>query len=407
MARHRSTADPGSDIDEIDRQIEQEAVGDLELFDSSEFNDYEWVINRMRSREEIAADPTGPVMEFWTKKVGPLDYAQLREELGGGAFELRGSVRVDGRKILQRKPVRRFAGPRLKYPGAPLVTANGVGAPAPPANDAIARILERMDQRLSLLESGGGKSNLSELVHSLAALDALRDRNQPAPPPPAPGIGELVTALKGIHEMSGSSAPREPNSVEFAKEMVGMLHQGITIGQAREPIAVSGDGDGPNYMPVVEKVIDIFSAMMARRQSPPRQPAGTPPQPAGRVHVEPTPVPVTQPGPPSSATVVDDEPEAPPVTDLSRWNVATEATYRAMLSGDDPGDFAGSLEHILNDAELSLIRDGNPPPSAKQVLVFLGPLSTQFPQLMTTQGEVYLDAVLAALRNPQGEDDQE
>lgn len=381
MARNGSTTiqpgETGTDDDTLD-DLEQAEVGSLFNIRGPEYETVKWSIFRFKTRAELAQDPGGEKKEWVAEIVGELDGPSLLDVVGGGTFQFQGYVPqgVGGRgvKMLHNRRVA-LAGPRKNFAAvaaaAPIAVAN---APAAAADSNIERLMKIM-----LRERRDSEARFEKI------LAALSQR-----PSESNSLTEMVTALEAMKRMSSTGGPNTENPVALAKMMLDSFHSGVTIGQEREPIPVRGEGDPPDYMPIIAKGLEIVERMMSRTRRPQPPPSGAPGA-----------APPPPPPPRSEAHVVEDPPTSEKgTTPEHRFTTAVEALYRAMVNGRDPADFADSLADMLNPEEVAMISGGG----VDQVLHFLAPVIEGFPQLKTEQGRVYLGAVLTALRDNGTED---
>jgi hypothetical protein len=344
-------------------ELAQEKLGDVALLSGPEFQDWEWHIKRLRTRDEINADPNGGVREIMERRVGPLDLFELQERLGGGTFELWGFYdNGNGQgKRLRRKPIVTFAGPRKRF-DVPLVVT-----PAPTTasgdNTALARFLERMEYRLDRLErtaapAAPAPTSIKELAETLVLLNGLQAK--PLAPPPNPDR-EVVNGL------------------------MQMVKTGIEIGQGRDPVP-AGEGNGTDWGKVIETAAPIVDRILSRYtpvQRPPLRKPGAPPPPA--------------PTPPASSAAIVDEPEREVAAVVNhRWPTAIESLANAIADGEDPIDFTITLERILNKQEFAMLRAA----SVDQVMGELAGVLDTYPILKTEPARVFLDALLSEIRNP-------
>ena len=414
--------DPTDEFDEFDdltdEQIEQAQAGSLIRFQGASFEKVSWSIRRYRTRQEQASDPSAAKLEWVADHIGPLNGKDLVEIIGGGSFNALGYVpRGDGRGVrIAFNEDFSLAGPRKDFTRAHEPAAlsaaeverlaagpvmNGHHGPSE-ATQLILRAMEKSEERFERL---------------LTTLVSAQQQRAPAEKPTS--ITDIVAAVAAMKELAKSDAPTGDSPLEVAKMVMNGFHQGVTLGQEREPIP-AGATEDPNPMgPVVLKGLEILQDMLRRAPMggrPAARPPGAPP-----------------PHPPSSATVVDNgtgpaatsapaEPvAAPPDTSSDgpapaeatddpyrRWKTAIEAIYRGMVTGRDPAALADSLPDILNETELSIVR-GTPgnEPDAEQALAFLAPLVEGYPALREPQGKVYLDSILHALRAEDDVDDDD
>jgi hypothetical protein len=379
---------PPDDDDDDDDEPVQAEIGTLFALQGPEYREVNWSIHRVRTREEIARDPKGKREGWVADAQGELNGADLVQRIGGGTFHFLGYVAAarGGGVRLKFNEWITLEGPRKDFsaptpePKPPAALAAEMAHPVS-ATDRLLRMLIRRDMEQA--------ARFEKFMESVATARAQ------APAPAAqPTIVELVTALKGLKEISAAPPAPVPvidksgDPVPMMRLLIDTMNQGILLGQTREPVAADAE-PANNVMPVVEKALDIFGTMMRERAARrPVHPGGPPPPPR----------------PASGATVVDPppapEPTPPPALE-PRWDTAIRALYRAQVNGTDPADFAATLEAILDPAEVEQLAASTP----EAVLGMLAPVLPQYPALATESGKVYLGEVLAALRAGTDEED--
>ncbi len=339
-----------------DDEIDQEKMGDIAILSDPSYQDWEWHIWRFRTKTELAADPQGGVRELIEKRVGPIDVFELREQLGGGVFELWGFFNNGdgGGKRLRKKPVFTFAGPRKRYDVPILPTPAPAAVPQAPASDpALIRILDRIDMRLDQLKDGTGSKapTLKDMADTLMTLDALRKRgDQPVANP-----------------------EREIVNTYFA-----MVEKGIELGQQRDPSVAPTGTDWAKVFELGLPLIDRLISRYGQIRRPPPRPA---PSPGDK-------------STPSAAAVVDQPNEVPEMN--HRWPTAIESLANAIADGEDPREFAITLEHILNKQEIGQLRLA----TLDQVMSELQVAFETYPILKTDQARMFIEALLAEIKNP-------
>jgi hypothetical protein len=393
---------------DVEDGVARDEMGDLADLGDPTFAEWEWTIYRLRTPADLKSLGTRNPRVWIGKRVGPISLEEIRADYGGGWFEFWGKYGGQLKKRMRREiegPPRVVAAIASSRVPDETNLGNGNGGQLVPMSSAD-RLL-----RALLREQRESAKRFESLVAAIVQrqtddrfeklLEAVKER-PPLEQAKPPGIGEIIGAVGELRKMAGDGHPREQNPIEVAKMVLDGFHQGITLGQEREPIP-AGATEDPNPMgPVILKGLEILEQMMRRGGGMRPGAPGAPGQPAPR--------------PPSSATVVEptagpaataepvaaqsDAPPPPPDDPARRWKTALEAVYRGMVTGRDPADLAGSLPDILNEAELEMMR-GVPgqEPTADDVLGFLGPLMGEYPDLGKTQGKVYLNSILAALRS--------
>jgi hypothetical protein len=373
MARQRVVVDPdidpnGTEPDEglTQAELDQAAAGDIAMLGDPQFTDYEWSIFRQRTRAEILANP-GPAWEFWTKKVGPLDSTEMQIELGGGTFEFRGYFNNgDGNgKVIRRKPIITFAGPRKPSdptpPPAPAATSQSVPAATDPA---LVAMLKLMDDRLDRLERQPAPqgTSLKDLAETMVMLDKLRQPSQVAD---------------------------TPDPLATAQGFMDAVRQGIELGQAREPLPADVER-GTDWAKILDTAAPILERVFAGAAAARRVQAA--PRPAPRAATD------------SHAEVVNDPPPAPaaevvtPEMEVARARTMAliDALARAISTQVEPTDFAGTVADILTDDELGMMLSGPP----EIVIGELTSMQARYPILGTDAAKAYIGAVLNELRSP-------
>lgn len=350
-------------------EMEQAEVGSLFSIQGPDFADVSWSIFRHRTRPEMIDDPSGGKMEWVFNAVGGLEGADLIDQIGGGTFQFRGYVpREDGRGVrIKYNRTVRLAGPRrdftLPEPGSVTTTPN----PTVSQTDTLLHQL--------LDEMRASREDRFEKLLQVLVLNNTKQGNG--------GVGELIDGVAKLQGLVNRGAPAaQPSDGALLETMIGVLRQGIEIGETRDgsPIKESGT----DWVEVAKTVTPIFQTIIDNRRA--RHAAAT-----------------RRPAPPSSAEVVEDpksQAQAEPTIN-HRWRTAIESLFRAMSTNEDPRDFAsllGSPSGPLNADELSVLHLA----SAAQVLGApeMQPLLVEFPLLNTEQARVYLDQVLAEIRNP-------
>lgn len=385
MARRRAAPDDGLEVvdpveefrsDDTDLASEDlTGIGDLADLNDPEFSDWEWTVYRLLTPELQKAVGTRDARSWCARKSGPINLEEIQAELGGGRFEfwgkLNGKLLKRFRRSLEGDPIIR--GLKRQESGPAVVQAMAV---APGGDRMMRRLLREMRE-----DRARADRERMEDRHRFETLIATLGR--PAPAPPAgPTIGEVVQAVAGIHALGGAGrAEPENGPLEVAKMVLDGFHQGVTLGQEREPIPAGGASDPNSMAPVIEKGLEILSQLLKRAPAPNGRPQR----------------------PPSSATVVETPPAPKAESADHRLRSAFELIYRGMLNGKDPGAIAETLEDVLNESELAGMRGTDDyQPTAADLVAYepLAPYFEKFPGLKNEQGSVYLNSVLAALREP-------
>jgi hypothetical protein len=363
MARRRAVIEREDGTEEVtivDPENDTAALGDFDYIEAAG-DDVVWNVKRMKTAEEMS--PGGKTDLWVTKFQGKIDAEAFRNKYGGGMFRFHGK-HPDGTFYGQRDV--EIAGPRMNYSqpnsATPVVSSQiaSIGANVlDPFQQRQLELLESMNKRLDALEHSKSNGNdLTELVQSLAALDALRSR--------------------GDH----NQAPEDAG--ELIKTVMDAFRQGITIGQEREP---SSQPQGTDYVSIIERVAPVVEKILDRAGEARRariMNAGARPQPATRSSAEPIETPRAAPGRGESLTI------DPTVF------ATIQALARAIVRGVPPEDFAVTLETLLPDEQLFQLRIA----TGEQVMQNLAQAGT-LPEILRTPHAVgYVDQVLGALRNP-------
>lgn len=340
-AQTSEPSQPESDLDALSD------VGDIAELADTRYREWVWWVYRMRPQAEIQKDPRARKRVVVTKVVGPLDVLDIRDRFGGGVYEFRGFL---GGEMQLRKEFE-LEGP-LTPPPAPALPA-----PAPPAPNGngteLLAVLGRIEQRLN------------------------------APAPPAPAAQGMT--LDDILKILALVKPSEPavNPGEMLKGLADAFKWGADL---------RGQAEGGNEKSIAEIAIEklapaaerIATALMTRRApGGPRPPVHA----ASRAVVVETP----------TAAAPAPRPTEPEGVNY-RITAAVDALARAIANDDEPGDFADSLDHILDPTELAWLASK----SADEVLSELAPVTARFPVFSTEPARVFVESVLAELRTPQG-----
>lgn len=348
--------------------------GDMAALSDANFGDWEWWVYRIRSTAEMQELRTKEARVLVLKLTGPLDVVELMRACGGGVFEIRGFFN----HIMRTRIRREFAGPIKTYGTEPVqtqsVTAKVNAAPAPAAPNSEMAMMRRMIRRQNrVLEGLTGlvQSRLAtpapavvdpmaQLTAVLEIADRIHDKTNPKPE--ANVLGEVVNAFR--------------SGMELRKEIDGEPEKSPT-----ELVIDKG-------LPMVERLLGTF---LANRRAPARPVPPAPPHPPSGAQV------VDSPPPPSSPP----KPAAAVESGEHRWTTAIEAMARAMSEGEDAGEFAITLEAILQPAEIWLVRNA----STEQVVATLRERAGgAFPVFGTDAAAAYIAAVKAALEDDSDDD---
>lgn len=332
-------------------------TGDMSILSDARFAEWAWHIFRLRGADEPSNRESGGNPRIWCdKQIGPLDLSLIQSKHGGGVFEI---WCKDPSGVLRRKFRQEIAGPRKRYAPPPAEpTPANLSAPVPAApgaaahGDTVLRMLERQGQVLEQL---------------------LRERNTRK----EQSAGDVLELAAKIAAMS------HPRPQESAGDMLAVLKEGMQL-QAQ----VSGGGEASTTAQILEKSLPVIERVLTTWLTP-RKPAPKPqPRPAAAA------VPVTE----SSATVIEEPtPAEEPVQENHRMTTAVEACARSLAQGQPPEDFAVTLENILNEQELGLVRMATPDMLLSQMRAHAG---GQFPILEHESALPFITGVLAELNTP-------
>jgi len=345
-------------VDELEEaEAEQAAVGSLFSLQGPEFSDIEWSIHRYRNRQETALDPSGNKHEWVADVVGDLHGADLVAQVGGGTFRFLGyRSSPDGKykRIVHNKLIT-LAGPRKNFAWEP-PPAQIVAPAAQPQNDALARLLEKINERLDRIE-----------------------RTPPPAPPPGPTLKDMAETMVLLKSLNPEAPPVANADREIVNAYVEVLKQGIALGQVREPV----EEGGTDWAKVLETASPLVERIFTRRQ---------PPRPQGR------PVSSAQPAPPGEGTPQQAPTEEPPgdPAERARWLVLIDSLARALTTREDPADFADRVESILNEDEVTLLRLSKAEEIVAQLEAHAG---ERYPVLATPGAKDYVAKVLAELNS--------
>jgi len=363
-------AEPPGQVEDV----EIEDPGDLAALQDERYQSWVWYIWRQPAPGE-ARDKTAPTKgpRYVAKLYGPLDVEDVRAQCGGGHYKICGYVA--GTK--QRGFMLTIDGPPRV---APIVPPPG-SAPAPAAVPASAP-----------------SSELGALTQQLTrVVDQLTQLAQREPPQTPPGqVFGFKEFLQLLPFLQGEQRP--PIDSGMLKEMIGLVTTGIDLGRNQ-------DGGANPWLAVIDRLgphLDRIAANMQARQRTagrrPAAPGGPPPSPGPAASGSPVAPPAPAPAAVQSEAVVVDETED---ADRQRWAVAVESLARAITDEQDPGDFAGVLEHILSDGQLSMLVSA----STDAVMAELAQVQDRFPVFGTPAARSFVDAVLGELRAPPQEDE--
>jgi len=342
------TSAPLAELDEAPE------IGDIQQLADPSYQDWSWWVYRIRNAAEMAADPKRRQRVIVTKVTGPLDVMEIKNQFGGGVYEFWGYY--NGR--MQMHPRYELEGPPKTYHA----TATPATVPAPSSNgdkvsEQLLLLLQRQQEQLNRLE---------------ARLNAA--------PAPAQGLTvvdilKLAPLIRGEQSSTGG---------DVMKEIVGAFKSGIELRGS-----VEGGAEKSTTEILVEKLapsLERIATAFVNRRPGPRSAA-----------------PPRRSVPPSEATVIEGSPEAEPAAAEPNYRImaAVDALARAIGDEADPAAFAVSLEDILNPLEFSWVRSKN----TDELMAELADTTARYPVFRTEPARMFLDAMLAELRNPTGDDE--
>jgi hypothetical protein len=332
-------------------------TGDMGALEDVSFQDWTWQVYRMRGPEEMIQNRVKSARVWMTKVTGPVDLSQIQRHLGGGDFEFWGYFGGHLRTRIRHE----IDGPRKTYDG---VTTRAEVTPAPAAavatttDDRILRLLEGQQRTLDAIAVNLARPATNRDSLSVTDVFSIADRISQRTASPENGLSTVVEAFKeGMALRANVEGGPEKSTTEVVIEKLS---------------------------PLLERVL---GAMLANRRP---APAPRPAAPAGTV------VPAA-----SRAEVLDDAGDPAPAADASedgyRWRAAIEAMANAIAEGEDPADFAVTLERILNAQELGMLRLGSAEMVTETVRKNAG---SRFEILNTDAAAAFVAAVLEELKRP-------
>lgn len=357
--------------------------GDVAALADATFNDWSWIIYRLRSADEMVRDRNTRQRVLVTKMNGPLDILQVQAVCGGGVFEIRGFT--GGR--LRTRITQEIAGPHKDY--------NAAAMPAAP-------MLPPTDARVDSGPSRSERLMLRALRHQGALLEQLATRAAVPPPAPAPAPGGIT--LETVIALADRLAQRQNPAPEATTlgHVVDAFKEGMHL--SRE---LGGGPEKSTTEILIEKAMGplerILGAMLTARpvmRRPGARPPGVAVPPGGA-----GPVPPPAAAEPSSATVIEPETagDSDPDMDALRMRSAVDALARAITDGREPEAFAESLEDLLSPQQIGLVRFT---PDEQAIGVIVQAAGGKYPVLETDAGRAYLAAVLTAIKHPEADEDE-
>lgn len=354
------------DPDDVDAElaeaedVEQGKVGNLFAIHGDEWAEVEWSIQRYRTRQEIGNDPAGLKTEWVADHYGEVNGQEMAHQLGGGTFRFMGYRKADdGRKrLIYNKPIA-IAGPRRDHsyvppPPAPVpVITNG----APHSDPLLRDLLDRMDRRLERLEEHGRVT-----------------------PPQQTSLKDMAETMVLLNGLNGHQ--REPNG-EVVKQMLGFVQQGVDLANSQG----GGSGGGTDWAKLAETVMPIARDFLDQvRETRRMREAARRGRPVSRAEVvDPaggSPTPPTEPQPIDAAEI--------------RALAVIDALSRAIVEGEQPEDFAVTLEALLPAPELFQLKAAT---STEMVMsALIAKAGDHYPVLKTPQAAQYVDRVLTEIR---------
>jgi len=327
--------------------------GDLLALSDAEYSDATWYV----WRQQIPGDPMprrpyGNAPTYLAMLTGPLNLEAIRQQVGGGFFRVQGWRK----KHCFKRFTINFEGPRKEFAvdavRDPLVTSSVTSPGDPSVQAAILRQLDSIERRLN---------------ERTAAV---------TPAAPAKDPVELAIMLAKVIR-SGEGVQGSPDKV-VVDAMLGMLKEGISLGQGREPDQAPRGTDWAavieKAMPLVDRVVTAMSARaMQMRYERAR-----------------------------SAEVVDETQSQPLDAAGIRMTAVIDALARAVADEIPPEDFADSMIHMLEPQELAMLKIT----TADQAMADLAGVIKRYPILSTPLAREYIAQVLAELNRPSvGEDE--
>ena len=404
-ARRKGPAVPAIDGDALnEQQDERDAVeifdgppvpglplyiasGDMAALSDAGFGDWEWWIYRIRSAAEMAEQRTRESRVLYVKLTGPLDITEVMRTVGGGVFEIRGFYE----HIMRTRIRREFFGPVKvvepeRSPIQSVTVAPVAAAPSVPLAG------EALELRRALRRQRRDMQELRTLVATRLAAPVA------AAAPVVDPMAQLTAVLEVADRIHANRNPAPEANV--LGEVVSAFKQGMGLAREIEgaPEKTTTEQLIEHGVPMVERLFGTFLASRGRpmtRTAPPPPPAR---EPSSAQVIDPPAVPPgTPPAPPASA---------PPVASSGehRWTTAVEALARSIEAGDDPSDFALTLEAILLPAEIGLLRFAGADAVLEKLRERAG---GRFPVLTSDAALPFVVAVKAALEGDDSEDDPE
>lgn len=334
----------------------EHAIGDLASLGSPDYQDWKWVIYRLRSQAEMARLRTKERRVWVGECSGPINFGQVQSEHGGGVFEFWGFY--EGK--LRKRPHVELAGPIKSFPtpesfAAPVAAvAAAAAAPAQAGNgfptEAVL-LLQRLVDRVERLETSRAHV-----------------------PAPQGMTMKDVLALVPILQRE----PSQPMPADSIKEMVGIFREGIELGRASEPTEQS------TTAVVIEKLAPLLQKILEQQFSARRRP-------------QPQPHPQTNPGGQPTVSHAEVVETIEPTPSEIRMGAVVDSLSRAIAEDLDPADMAATIEVVLTAEEVAMLKQS----SADQVMESLGEVRERYPLLGDERAKVYVSEVLEALRNPE------
>lgn len=386
LEQEPSESDAGT-FDFLDDPVDLPALnlyresGDLQALNDASLNDWSWMVYRLRTPDEMVRDRSKHQRIFVTKLVGPLDVMELQRAVGGGVFEIRGFFN----NRIQTCQRHELAGPiRTFAPAPPVTESNGTHlreSERPDGTRMLRRMIFRQNRQLR---------QLSETVSALRTAPA-------APPPQSLDVLQVFELADRIHARSNPHP--EANVLE---QMVSAFKSGMEVKREvdGEPDHTLTDTLVDKGIPALERLLGTL--LITRRGAPPRPP-GAPAYPTSSATVVDNPV-----TPDVAATTPAVPPAEPPAghgddgdPGRHRWATAIEAMARAVSEGQDPRDFAITLEAVLQPHEIGILRLA----PADQVMAMLrSSAGGHLPVLNSAAAAGFVTEVVAELNRPDDED---
>lgn len=364
---------------EADDGLELPAPDDADILQlaTATYAAWTWWIYRVREPDEMRDGQKRNRLILCTKVTGPLDVIAIQRDYGGGTFDVWGFHKS---KLKLRRNFD-VAGPRKVWTDMREAEASPP-ASAPPGGDTGAQLLAaRMDSIERSLERIASAPAAAAAGLTIADFLKLMPLMQPAQP--SIDASALLTQMIGIFKMgaevrSDADAPPTP--------VVGIILDRLLPAVERLAGAVIARNNnivrpvlpaGPT-MPQQQKAAASLSRAEVVADPLPANPPGYVGQPPGPVGDPPAPAPGL-----GAETL-----------EQIRFTALVDALARAIDEGDNPKDFASTVERMLNDSELEQLT-GTP---LELLMPQLVATKETYPVFGTDVARPFVDAVLSELK---------